>query len=168
MKIQLRNIFIVWLLTGLWHGASWNFVLWGAYYGVLLLIEKVFLLKRLEKLPVWLQHMYSLILVVIGWTIFAQTDFAKLTQYLKAMAGIGVAGVNGESLFYLSNNAVLLLLLVFFSIDHEVWVVRVKCLRDFFSRQHAFLRTAIMVAILTLSFAFLVGDSYNPFLYFRF
>ena len=115
---QLFNIMVVWMLTGLWHGANWNFVLWGVYYGVLLMIEKLFLLKWLDKLPNWIGHIYSMFLVVIGWTIFAQTDIHQLGEYLKTMFGIGhVAVADSDFLYFLGSNAVLLVALIAASID---------------------------------------------------
>ena len=178
---QVLNLLIVWMLTGLWHGANWNFVLWGLYYGVLLIIEKLFLLKLLEKLPAWIGHVYSLFLVVIGWAIFAQTDMSQLTRFLKAMFGIGVAGVNSDFWYFLSCNAVLLIVLVLCSMDHRAWIGKLrKKSTDAVAREGSIyvaveqsrglmiVKPAIMLALLFLSYAFLVGDSYNPFLYFRF
>ena len=124
---QLFNIMVVWMLTGLWHGANWNFVLWGVYYGVLLMIEKLFLLKWLDKLPNWIGHIYSMFLVVIGWTIFAQTDIHQLGEYLKTMFGIGhVAVADSDFLYFLGSNAVLLVALIAASIDYRVWMRRLK------------------------------------------
>ena len=180
MKIQIRNILIVWALTGLWHGASWNFVLWGVYYGILLMIEKLFLLKELEKSPAWFRHVYTLILVVIGWTIFAETDFAALAQYFKNMFGIGNAFVDSYFFYYLSCNAALLILLVLCSIDHRVWLDKFDSTRkiigwcgsaygsDKDSSTACICRIFVMVVLMIIAFAFLVGGSYNPFLYFRF
>jgi len=182
MARQLFNIMIVWMLTGLWHGASWNFVLWGVYYGVLLMIEKLFLLKWLKKAPAWVGHLYSMFLVVIGWTIFAQTDMGQLGQYLKVMFGIGaVSGIDSDFLYFLSCNAVLLAALVICSIDHRSWLGRLlkrgqkvgeknESVYDWGSSSlpYAAAKPVIMVVLLFVSFAFLVGDSYNPFLYFRF
>lgn len=190
IKIQLRNICIVWLLTGLWHGASWNFVLWGVYYGILLVIEKLYLLKELEKSPSWFRRIYSLLLVVIGWTIFAQTDLSQLWIFIKAMFGVGVDTINSDFFYYVSSNAVVFVLLIFFSIDHEGWMQKfswsswlwsvIDCLDrnkiQIEQKRITFLRigvkdlcrAVIMILLLVLSFAFLVGDSYNPFLYFRF
>lgn len=156
---QIVNLLIVWMLTGLWHGASWNFVLWGIYYGVLLIIEKLFLLKLLNRLPGLVGHIYSLFLVVLGWTIFAKTDFTQLLSYLKAMFGVGVGLVNSEFYYFLSCNAVLLVVLVLCSIDFGKWTKK-----GWFT----YLKPLFMFGYLILSFAFLVGDSYNPFLYFRF
>lgn len=161
MARQLFNIMIVWMLTGLWHGASWNFVLWGVYYGILLMAEKLFLLRWLERMPAWIGHLYSIFFVVIGWTIFAQTDMGQLALYLKRMFGIGAAGaVDSDFFFFLGNNAVLLLVLIFCSTNHRLWHLK--------SRAWNIARPILMIILLSMSFAFLVGDSYNPFLYFRF
>ena len=173
---QLFNIMVVWMLTGLWHGANWNFVLWGVYYGVLLMIEKLFLLKWLDKLPNWIGHIYSMFLVVIGWTIFAQTDIHQLGEYLKTMFGIGhVAVADSDFLYFLGSNAVLLVALIAASIDYRVWMRRLKLGKDATvydtiatSKGWTIAKPVLMVVFLLVSFAFLVGDSYNPFLYFRF
>lgn len=183
MGRQLFNIMVVWILTGLWHGANWNFVLWGVYYGILLMIEKLFLLKWLKKAPAWIGHIYSMFLVVIGWTIFAQTDMSQLGRYLKTMFGIGAhGGADADFFYFLSTNAVLLILLVVCSIDHRFWLRKV-CKKSVASenaendniyqwceqsRGVTYAKPVIMIVLLVVSFAFLVGDSYNPFLYFRF
>lgn len=183
MGRQLFNIMVVWMLTGLWHGANWNFVLWGIYYGILLMIEKLFLLKWLKKAPAWIGHIYSMFLVVIGWTIFAQTDMSQLGRYLKTMFGIGAhGGADADFFYFLSTNAVLLILLVVCSIDHRFWLRKV-CKKSVASenaendniyqwceqsRGVTYAKPVIMIVLLVVSFAFLVGDSYNPFLYFRF
>ncbi len=183
MGRQLFNIMIVWMLTGLWHGANWNFVLWGIYYGILLMFEKLFLLKWLKKAPAWIGHIYSMFLVAIGWTIFAQTDMSQLGRYLKTMFGIGAhGGADADFFYFLSTNAVLLILLVVCSIDHRFWLRKI-CRKSVasenaendniyqwceLSRGLTYAKPIIMVVLLVVSFAFLVGDSYNPFLYFRF
>ena len=169
MKRQLVNIMIVWMLTGLWHGANWNFVLWGLYYGILLMIEKLFLLKWLEKIPRVFRHVYCLFLVIIGWTLFSQTDFGILAEYLKAMAGIGVELVDGTFMYYLSNSAWLLIILVVCSLDHKLWINKIDKLVEFIKTPaYDVVRSVIMIVLMVICFAFLVGDSYNPFLYFRF
>lgn len=183
MGRQLFNIMVVWMLTGLWHGANWNFVLWGIYYGILLMLEKLFLLKWLKKAPAWIGHIYSMFLVLIGWTIFAQTDMSQLGRYLKTMFGIGAhGGADADFFYFLSTNAVLLILLVVCSIDHRFWLRKI-CKKSVdsenteddniyqwceLSRGLTYAKPIIMVVLLVVSFAFLVGDSYNPFLYFRF
>ena len=169
LKRQLVNIAIVWMLTGLWHGASWNFVLWGVYYGILLMIEKIFLLKWLEKVPRVLRHVYCLFLVIIGWTLFAQTDFAVLGDYMKAMVGVGVAFVDSTFVYHLSCNWVLLIVLCLCSLDYKPLIAKSEKLSAFVgSAAYDVVRSVIMVVLMAICFAFLVGDSYNPFLYFRF
>lgn len=169
MKRQIFNIMVVWILTGLWHGANWNFVLWGLYYGILLMLEKLFLLKWLEKIPKWIGHVYSMVLVAVGWVIFAQTDMGMLGKYLKSMVGAEAVSVVDSDFFYLlSTNGVLLAALVICSIDHRVWFNRIAWKMDKLEKIWAVGKPVTLVLLLTVSFAFLVGDSYNPFLYFRF
>ncbi len=190
LAVQIRNILIVWILTGLWHGASWNFVLWGLYYGLLLMLEKILVSVWKEKTvrnadsgdgggksgttvqnilqSVW-GHMYTMLLVVIGWVIFSQTDFGGLIRYLKAMAGIGVGSANGDALYYLSCNAVLLVVLIVCSLNWKPLLDKVQAWLQSRSAVLAeIVKTVIMLLLFGLSLAFLVGDSYNPFLYFRF
>ena len=177
---QIRNLLIVWMLTGLWHGASWNFVAWGLYYGILLNIEKLFLLKKMEKWPGVIKHIYTMVIVVFGWFIFAIPDIAKPVEYLKAMFGIGVSGINGDFWYYVSTNIVLIIILIICSIDHKSWLTKNKYLNRVYRWYNgwtidnggktgsAVAKTIVMVMVLLISFAFLVGGSYNPFLYFRF
>ena len=107
--ITFRNIFIVWALTGFWHGASWNFLLWGIYFGTILMLEKSFLLKVLEKLPVFIQHIYALILILIGWIIFSITEVANIPNALFGL--IRFTNIFDQStLWYLSNYGVLLII----------------------------------------------------------
>lgn len=190
LAVQIRNILIVWILTGLWHGASWNFVLWGLYYGLLLMLEKILVSVWKEKTvrnadsgdgggksgttvqnilqSVW-GHMYTMLLVVIGWVIFSQTDFGGLIRYLKAMVGIGVGSANGDALYYLSCNAVLLVVLIVCSLNWKPLLDKVQAWLQSRSAVLAeIVKTVIMLLLFGLSLAFLVGDSYNPFLYFRF
>ena len=84
---QIRNILIVWLLTGFWHGASWNFVAWGLYFGVLLIVEKIFLLRFLKKLPAFFQHVYTMLLVMLGWAIFSFDSLGNGIAYIRALFG---------------------------------------------------------------------------------
>lgn len=100
MKRQLRNLLIVWCLTGLWHGASWNFLVWGLYFGVFLTAEKLFLLRRLEALPGWVSHAYCLIFVAVSWVIFAFDSMADVCTYVKSMFGLGSGGWIGEAALY--------------------------------------------------------------------
>ena len=162
---QILNLAIVWFLTGLWHGASWNFVLWGLYYAVLLILEKLFLLRWLDKAPKWVGHVYTIFAFIMGWVLFAITDFGQLGQYVSAMFTAHFA--DGTTLYLLRSNAVLLAAA---AIGCTTGPLRLwSRMEDKLSDTAAVtVRTAGVVLLLLLSIAFLVGDSYNPFLYFRF
>ena len=162
---QILNLAIVWFLTGLWHGASWNFVLWGMYYAVLLILEKLFLLRWLDKAPRFVGHLYTILCFIMGWVLFAITDFSQLGQYLSAMFTATFA--DGTALYLLRSNAVLLVLAAVGCTTGplRLWNRVEARLSD---TAAVTLRTVGVVVLLLLSIAFLVGDSYNPFLYFRF
>ena len=102
LRRQIINILIVWILTGVWHGASWNFVLWGLYFGVILIIEKYVIKNILEKTPKVLKHLYALILIIIGWVIFAANDLSGIANYLQKMFINGKI-LDNEFIFYLKN-----------------------------------------------------------------
>lgn len=155
---QIRNILIVWLLTGIWHGAGLNFLLWGLYYGALLILEKCFLLKRLEKLPSVIGHVYSMAAVLFGWVLFAFDQWERGFAYLRAMLGINHAGFFGrETGYLLMQNGVLLLLMIPAAVG--IW-------EGFGGRIRK--HVICYLFVLVLSIAYLVDSSYNPFLYFRF
>ncbi|MBQ8626028.1 MAG: MBOAT family protein, partial [Agathobacter sp.] len=138
-------------------------------YGILLMIEKIFLLKWLDKIPKVFRHIYCLFLVIIGWTIFSQTDFGLLGDYLQTMAGVGTVLVDSAFFYHLSCNAVLLVVLCLCSVDYKPLIAKNEKLSAFMqSPAYDVARTIIMVVLMAICFAFLVGDSYNPFLYFRF
>ena len=167
---QVRNIFIVWMLTGIWHGAHWNYVLWGVYYGVFLILEKFVLGKWVKKLPGWLQNLYTLLIVVVGWVIFKCEDFSLAGQWLRAMFGANGAGFfNSETIYLLYNYALLLLVLILGSTSlPKRWGERLlNCFREGGTVQ-TLLKCAFCAGIFVISVAYLVDASYNPFLYFRF
>ena len=159
----MLNILIVWAATGIWHGASFNFLLWGLYYAVLLMIEKLWLLKRLEKLPAVVGHVYALFCIALGWGIFAVPDAAAGIQYLGAMFGTTGIGMKPGDVFQIMNYAVLFILLVIASVPFG---------RQMFHKLPEKVRsvaeTVLIMGGLLLSTAYLVDSTYNPFLYFRF
>ena len=165
---QCVNIMVVWFLTGFWHGANWNFMMWGVYFGVILLLEKNFLLKLLKKSPKMIQHIYALLLIVIGWGIFAYEDTSALLQNLKNMFGFGGLPLwNGQTAFWLTQNIVLFMLAIVCSTP------LIKKAGGFMAKHKpSMYETVIVPAECTLLFivsvAYLAGNSFNPFLYFRF
>lgn len=163
--IQIRNIIIVWLLTGIWHGASWNFLIWGAYFGLLLILEKLLWLKFLQKHRIF-SHIYTVILVWIGWAIFAFDNMTKGTEYLKSMFGLNGAGfVNQETLYLLISFAVMLIILIIASTPlPKICYEKVKL--GVTGRTIA--QLLFIAGVFVISVAYLVDASYNPFLYFRF
>ena len=166
---QLINISIVWILTGLWHGASWNFVMWGVYYGIILIIEKLGLLKVLEKCPAVVGHIYSLILIVIGWVIFAVDDMGKVAAYLGMMLGSSQIFIDDAFVYFFESRIWLLIACVIGStpLPKIVCSIIAEKLED---REVLLgtIETVLFMGIFALSMAFLVSGSYNPFLYFRF
>lgn len=161
---QIINLFIVWFLTGLWHGAGWNFILWGLYYFVLLVLEKLVLRRVLARLPAIIQHLYTLFFVVVGWVIFACDDMSLLGSYLKAMFGIGVPAGNALALYEWDIQAPFLTILLIVSTTIPARIAKQLTRED----QRSPLLMVYTVVLLVLSLAFLVSGSYNPFLYFRF
>ena len=162
---QLSNIAIVWLLTGFWHGASWNFVLWGVYFGVLLVLEKLILLRWLKRLPAVLRHIYALVLVTISWTLFAFTEISKGAAWCKAM----LSGV-------LFDSSSLYLLLTYGPMLAICALAATPLGKRFYKKLGTRLgQRALTVVdcggltcVLVMAAAYLVSGSYNPFLYFRF
>lgn len=154
---QFFNIFVVWFLTGFWHGANWNFILWGLYFFVLLMIEKTFLLKHLQKSRV-LSHLYLIFFVMISWAIFAVSDLSMLGELFARM--FSLAGGN-DWMYYLRDYAGVLVLSVlastpFFKILADTW------------GKNRIVRTVFLSALLMVCIAFMVDSTYSPFLYFNF
>jgi len=165
---HIRNIFVVWLLTGIWHGANWNFIIWGVYFGILLLIEKFFLLKFMDKLPRFAGHVYTMFLVIISWAIFAIEDSGTLSKYLGAMFGAGGSLASRESLYLLASNAVLFVILIIASTSLPKYIACKVMDKLGSGIPHALVKNLALIAIFLLSTAYLVASTYNPFLYFRF
>ena len=157
----LLNMLIVWAATGIWHGASWNYLLWGLYFYVLLIIEKLLLGNWLAKLPDPLQHLYVMILVLISWAIFALEDWSQLGSYLQVLLGLYRAPLlNGQTVYYLRNFLPVLILAAIGStpLTAKLWN-RVTS---------PALRILVLILGLILCTAYVVASTYNPFLYFRF
>ena len=162
---QIRNILIVWFLTGAWHGASWNFILWGLYFGVILILEKLFVLKVLEKTGKIFSHIYAIILILIGWVIFAFEDLSKIGTYFNAMFNINNF-VNNETLYYVKNYG----LITTIGILCSTLIIKnfIEKLNKSDKKRYKILEIIFYMAIFILCTANLVSDSFNPFLYFRF
>jgi alginate O-acetyltransferase complex protein AlgI len=169
-KWQIRNLFVVWFLTGLWHGASWNFIFWGLYFGVLIYIEKIFLMKILNKVRP-LAHLYLIFIAIIGWALFYFTDFSRLQHFLSMMFGAHSNGFWSIQLgLALQENVFWLIIAMILCLPVYKWVNRrfKKMLtRDNFNWMWM-LSTGFNFAMLLLSTAMLAGKSYNPFIYYRF
>ena len=158
----IRNILVVWLLTGIWHGAGWNFLLWGLYYALFMLGERLFWGKGLAKLPAPVQHLYAMIVVLVGWGLFAIEDMGQLGRYLLVCFG-GGSLVDAFTLYQLWSYLPLLVILVFAALP----VGRKLYLR--LPEKVQSVATPVLVLVsLVLCTASLVDASYNPFLYFRF
>lgn len=157
-------------MTGIWHGASWNFLLWGVYFAILLVIEKLFLLPYLQKAPAWMSHLYTLLAVLFGWLLFAFDSLPQGMAFLKAMfGGFGAGLVNGDSVYLLYTNAILLAALAVGStqLPKRLSAKAMKLLERHESAA-ALLQNIVLAAIFLISTAYLVDATYNPFLYFRF
>ncbi|MBE7018035.1 MAG: MBOAT family protein [Ruminococcaceae bacterium] len=164
---QMLNIFVVWMLTGLWHGAAWNFVVWGVFFGILLLIEKLWLLNKLEKLK-GLRHIYVMIMVMLSFVMFNASGVDDGFRVIGGMFGATESFVNSEFTYYLRSYALTLIIAVIgatplvkkavLSLRERKWAENIICV----------IEPIALTAILLVSTAYLVDGSFNPFLYFRF
>lgn len=164
---QILNLLIVWFLTGFWHGAAWQFILWGLFYFVFLSAEKLFLLKLLKKLPSFLRHGYALLIVLLGWVLFACADVTAAGNMYKAMFGIGAPLTDQTAIFTLVSSLLLLAICI-------IGCTRLpKTVAEWLESKvgataFSVITYVVIGLVLVASVAFLVSDSYNPFLYFRF
>jgi len=164
VKRQILNLLIVWGLTGLWHGAAYNFVLWGLYYGLLLILEKFVLKKFLDRLPSFVQHIYTLFIIIIGWGLFYFTDVGQLGEFMVDLFNFG-NGICGDQAFNLimSNLPMLIIAAVASTPLATMLYTRFEHTRFMWIPE-----TLYCMGVLVVSTASLVNQSYNPFLYFRF
>lgn len=162
---QILNIMVVWFLTGLWHGAAYNFILWGLYFGFLLILEKLFLSHFLKHLPKIVQHIYALFFILIGWAIFAIEDFGRMIFYLRSMFYLNkLPVINDLTIYYLRNNGVVFMILLLASTP----LFKFLYLKYIKNRKVEWIMPFAMLLVFLLATASLVNASYNPFLYFRF
>ena len=156
---NIINILIVWILTGLWHGASWNFVLWGLYYAVLLIIEKFALKKVLKKFPDFLKHIYAIIFIMFGWLIFYFTDLSSLGTALTNLFGLNGLG-SLTLLFHLQifkvRTIIIFILAIIFSMPINIL------------KKNNIITYVLLTLLFIVSVIFILGSNYNPFIYFRF
>lgn len=164
----LFHIFVVWVLTGLWHGAEWNFVIWGLYFGILLMLEKIFLLKWLEKYKV-AGHVYILFFAIISFVIFDGVNLQEAMQHIGAMFGLsGVPFITGITGYYLKSYLVVLLLAVIGATPIPKTLVQKLMKNKAGDNIVRVVEPIVMAVLLILVTAYLVDGSFNPFLYFRF
>lgn len=164
----LRNIFVVWFLTGLWHGASWNYILWGLYFALLLLIEKKVLKKRLEKHRV-LSHVYTLFFVIISFVIFKNESIVELKKHLIGMFNFANYKLfDSTVLYYLKSYAILILVSVLASTPLLKNIAKNLSKRKVLKNFSIILEPALIIILLVISTSSLISSTYNPFLYFRF
>ena len=167
---QIRNLMIVWLLTGFWHGASYNFILWGLFFGVLLVIEKLFLYKLLNRINgVW-GHIYTILMVLIGWVIFEFDSIPDMGRFFSCMCGFGNFPLyNDYSLYLVLNNFIIILLAILGSTNipkraADRLMIKIQN-NEILS---TFVENGALIVIFVICLCYLVAGSYNPFLYFRF
>lgn len=169
-----RNLFIVWLATGIWHGASWTFIAWGLYYGLFIMLEKAFLGKALKKIPKVLQYVYTLLIVIIGWVFFRAETFTYAFSYIKVMFGLSGTGAwDIDALFYVSQYGIILLIAI---IGSTPILKKVFESIERKSKESLFVRligkevsiNLYVLLILFLSVTYTVSNTFNPFIYFRF
>lgn len=161
----IANLLLVWLLTGIWHGANWTFLLWGVYYGILLLLEKFVLRRVLEHLPGLLRHVLTLLLVLIGWVFFFSSSPAAAFGWIGRMFGSGSALIDATAKYYLAGCWPLLLagtIGAFPIVSH----VGTNLLRR--SKAWQAFSVVLFLALLLLCIALMMNDTYSTFLYFQF
>lgn len=164
---HLRNLLVVWFLTGLWHGAAWNFVAWGIYYGLLLIVEKYVLNHVLDMIPGVIRHLYSILFVLMGWVLFFSPSLGSALSYISMMFGFGNrVFIDRQAMYFIVSNMSLWILLMVGStpVVHSVYQMVLKK----GNKIGAIVNGAVYVGLFVLCIAYLVTETYNPFLYFRF
>ena len=160
---QLFNMFLVWAATGIWHGASWNFVFWGIYYGLLLLAEKFLLGRFLEKAPVWLRNLYTMFAVIIGWGFFSQTTPAAIGKMLGSMFGLGASCFADRASLYALKSGLILMIISVISCRPGLYQYFKRL-----ARRNTYLAAVINAILFFLCIAYMIYSSYTPFMYQQF
>lgn len=160
---QVFNLLLVWFLTGLWHGAGWNFICWGLYYFLFLFLEKTVLLRKMEKVPHFFLHVYTMLVVVMGWVIFSEESIAGIGKWVKAMFGIGVPFINEIAVYEWSSYLILLVILAVGATS-----IPKRIAQKVTKKAGSWLLAIYTLILLSICISFLISGSYNPFLYFRF
>ncbi|RDY23939.1 MBOAT family protein [Romboutsia maritimum] len=169
---QYRNLFIVWSLTGIWHGANWTFMAWGLYYGVLIAIEKAFLGKLLSKSPRIFRHMYLVLIVMIGWVFFRAENIIQATEFIKVLSGINQNPLcNSAFLNYANDSGGIVILAIILStpiISKIKKLIKLKNQKIVESNIIYFMHSTLIMSLMFIIVIMLINSTYNPFLYFRF
>ncbi len=162
---NIRNILIVWILTGFWHGADWNFILWGFYFFCFLILEK-FVLKKYLKNNIF-SYLYTFLIVIFSFVIFSISDMKELVSFFQGMFGIGVEITNFESIYYLKNNF-MILIVSFLGMGPLFKNIIIRLKKGKMNKVLSVLEVVFIIVVLILSIAVIISSTFNPFIYFRF
>nr|WP_330400487.1 MBOAT family O-acyltransferase [Clostridioides difficile] len=169
---QYTNLFVVWSLTGIWHGANWTFLTWGIYYGILISIEKVFLGKLLKKVPQIFRHIYLILIVMIGWVFFRADNIVQASEFVQVLFGVGSSPIcNNSFIMYINDYGYIIILSIIFAIPimpKLKSILKSKTKKLVESNFVYILRSTFLVALMFIVVVILINSTYNPFLYFRF
>ena len=173
-KFHIRNMFLVWLLTGLWHGASWNFVIWGLYFFVLLLLEKFVLLKIKNKIPGLVWRFYFAVIILVGWVFFYHSDIGEAFKFLGIMFGFNASSWSSPEVGIFLNSYIIFIVIALIGCTPAMKTIFERIKATLEKKQlgiytyDQLIRSVVNIGILVISIIMLVGQSYSPFLYFKF
>lgn len=160
-----RNLAIVWFITGLWHGASWNFIVWGLYFGVFIILERVFLNKFFNKIPKVFSHIYLLVVVIFGWILFSKPDIRQAIDYISIMLGFGHYNLfNGYTLFFIKQYFFEIIIAILMSVPLGKYFIKNKKVYRIIN----YIKPIILILIFIITIIYLVNSTFNPFIYFNF
>lgn len=169
---HIINIFVVWLLTGFWHGAAWNFIVWGLYFGLLLLLEKFVIGRFLDKLWRPFQHIYAMSFIVLGWLLFRAENLSYAAEYLKVMLGTkGQPLISNQALFYIFENKVEIVIAIIAAMPVYPFLQnKLEGLRSrgVYNTIEYYIKPVLLIGLLGLCIMYLINSTFNPFIYFRF